>query len=133
MRDIPTGSEPKIIRPSTVLLAGALLLSFWILYRRSRQRGQGRYCPDGLRLSELQDTYLQSVQASKMLADQARCDATKDAGELRETMATLSGWLGQAISEGQDALNALRSVDAQGHDLAEAFERASDISESKAE
>jgi signal transduction histidine kinase len=78
-----------------------------------------------IRLSgELHDTLLQSVQASKMVADSALEDESGDPARMRRDMESLSAWLDQAITEGRTALNALRSSVTQRNDLAEAFERA---------
>jgi hypothetical protein len=55
---------------------------------------------------ELQDTILQTVQGSKLVADEA-LERSNDADHMRLTMERLSTWLGQATQEGQAALNAL--------------------------
>jgi signal transduction histidine kinase/ligand-binding sensor domain-containing protein len=74
---------------------------------------------------ELHDTLLQTVQGSKMVAD----DALEQAGDpvrLRQTMEQLSGWLGQAVSEGRAALNSLRTSTIEKNDLSEALRRATE-------
>ncbi len=73
---------------------------------------------------ELHDTLLQTIQGSKMVADDA-LDAT-DFDRLYQAMKRLSIWLGEAISEGREALNSLRSSTIQTNDLAESFRRASE-------
>jgi signal transduction histidine kinase len=56
---------------------------------------------------DLNDTLLQTIEASKMIADDA-LDPASDPVHMRRTMSRLSDWLGQATKEGQQALDALR-------------------------
>ena len=56
---------------------------------------------------DLNDTLLQTIEASKMIADDA-LDPTTDPAHMRRTMSRLSDWLGQATKEGQEALDSLR-------------------------
>ena len=72
---------------------------------------------------ELHDTFLQTIQACTMVADDA-LDQTSDPERLRRTMQKLSKWLHQAMREGRDALNSLRSSTTETNDLAEALRRA---------
>jgi signal transduction histidine kinase len=72
---------------------------------------------------ELHDTFLQTIQGSKMVADDALEQST-DSVRMRRAMERLSEWLGQAMQEGRTALNSLRSSTTQGNDLAEALQRA---------
>jgi signal transduction histidine kinase len=74
---------------------------------------------------ELHDTLLQTVQSSKMLADEALGQAA-DPDKVRSAIAQLSEWLGLAVREGRAALNSLRISTADVRDLAEAFRRAAD-------
>jgi len=76
---------------------------------------------------EIHDTLLQTIQGSKMVADDA-LDESSDLPHMRRAMERLSGWLGQATQEGRAALNSLRNSTTQTNDLAEAFERALDDS-----
>jgi signal transduction histidine kinase len=73
---------------------------------------------------ELHDTILQTVQATKMIADNARYEHSTDPIRLREAMESISDWLAQATTEGRTALNALRLSTTQRNDLAESFQRA---------
>ena len=57
---------------------------------------------------ELQDTMLQTVEGSKLVAD-AALENSDDSDHLRLTLEKLSSWLGQATQEGQTALNSLRT------------------------
>jgi signal transduction histidine kinase len=74
---------------------------------------------------EFHDTLLQTIQGSKMVADDA-LDESADLPRMRRAMERVSGWLGQATQEGRSALNALRSSTTQTNDLAESFRRALD-------
>ena len=72
---------------------------------------------------ELHDTFLQTIQGSKMVADDA-LERSTDSVRMRRAMERLSEWLGQAMQEGRTALNSLRTSTTQGNDLAEALQRA---------
>ncbi len=74
---------------------------------------------------ELHDTFLQTVQSSKMVADDALADET-DELRMSRALAKLSEWLGQAVTEGRAALNALRASTFERNHLAEAFRDALD-------
>lgn len=71
---------------------------------------------------ELHDTVMQTVQASRMVADVA---LTRDEpAELRASMQQLSVWLGQAVDEGRGALKALRAATGSAADLADSLRQA---------
>jgi signal transduction histidine kinase/ligand-binding sensor domain-containing protein len=72
---------------------------------------------------DFHDTLLQTIQASKLVADDALATNT-DPGPSRDALSLLSSWLGQATEEGRSALNSLRSSTVESNDLAEAFRRA---------
>jgi signal transduction histidine kinase/ligand-binding sensor domain-containing protein len=107
---------------------GALLLT---LYRfRVRQVRRALSVRFDERLAErtriardLHDTLLQSVQASKMIAENALDDTTDPEG-MRSAIQRLSEWLDQAVLEGRTALNSLRTTTVAADDLADAFRRA---------
>jgi signal transduction histidine kinase len=71
---------------------------------------------------ELHDTFLQTIQGSKLVADQALRPST-DLIEMRRAMEQVSAWLGQATQEGRAALNSLRTATTRTNDLAEALRR----------
>jgi len=75
---------------------------------------------------ELHDTILQSVQATKMIADNARHGRSQDPVELRKTIESISDWLAQATSEARAALNDLRISTTEKNDLARAFRQAAE-------
>jgi signal transduction histidine kinase len=71
---------------------------------------------------ELHDTLLQTIQGSKLVAD----DALRNASELevmRGTLKQLAVWLEQAMKEGRAALNSLRESTTERNDLRESFQR----------
>ncbi|MBB5061116.1 signal transduction histidine kinase [Granulicella aggregans] len=74
---------------------------------------------------ELHDTFLQTVQSSKMVADDALADGS-DELRMSRALVKLSEWLGQAVIEGRAALNALRASTLERNHLAEAFREALD-------
>jgi signal transduction histidine kinase len=72
---------------------------------------------------DLHDTVLQTIQGSKLVADDA-LDPSTDLARMRRAMEQLSVWLGRATEEGRAALNSLRTSATEKNDLAEAFRRA---------
>jgi signal transduction histidine kinase/ligand-binding sensor domain-containing protein len=72
---------------------------------------------------ELHDTFLQTIQGSKLVADDALSDTT-DFLHMRQAMEKLSAWLARATEEGRAALNSLRTSATEVNDLADAFRRA---------
>jgi signal transduction histidine kinase len=74
---------------------------------------------------DLHDTFLQTIQGSKLVADDA-LDPSADPIRMRRAMEQLSLWLGTATQEGQAALNFLRTATTQTNDLAEALRRATE-------
>jgi signal transduction histidine kinase len=110
---------------------GVFLL--WAIYRlRVRQvasvisaRFDERLAERTRMARELHDTFLQTIQGSKLVADDA-LDPSTDLVRMRRAMEQLSAWLEQAMREGRAALNSLRSSTTEKNDLAEAFRRATE-------
>ncbi len=110
-------------------IAGVLLL--WAIYRlRVRRIARTMKARFDERLAErtriardLHDTFLQTIQGSKLVADDA-LSATTDPSHMRQAMEKLSGWLARATEEGRAALNSLRTSATEVNDLADAFGRA---------
>ena len=71
---------------------------------------------------DLHDTFLQTIQGSKLVADHALKPST-DPAQMRGAMEQLSVWLERATQEGRAALNSLRAATTQTNDLAEALRR----------
>jgi signal transduction histidine kinase len=74
---------------------------------------------------DLHDTFLQTIQGSKLVADDA-LDGPSDPVRLRRAMEKLSEWLGRATEEGRAALNSLRISTTETNDLAQALQRATE-------
>jgi signal transduction histidine kinase/ligand-binding sensor domain-containing protein len=114
---------------SLCVVAGLLLL--WAIYRlRVRRIAGAMRVRFDERLAErtriardLHDTFLQTIQGSKLVADDA-LSATTDLSHMRLAMEKLSTWLGRATEEGRAALNSLRSSTTEVNDLADALRRA---------
>jgi signal transduction histidine kinase len=116
-----------------LLCAAAALFLIWSIYRlRVRQIARAFSIRFDERLAErtrvareLHDTLLQTVQGSKMVADDA-LEQNGDPAHLRRVMEQLSTWLGQAVNEGRAALSSLRTSTTEKNDLAAALRRATD-------
>jgi signal transduction histidine kinase len=98
--------------------------------RYSRQELQGILFDERLaertRMArDLHDTFLQTIQGSKLVADDA-LDPSTDPIRMRRALEQLSVWLGRATQEGRAALNSLRTGTTQTNDLAEGLRRATE-------
>jgi signal transduction histidine kinase len=74
---------------------------------------------------DLHDTFLQTLQGSKLVAEDA-LERSSDPVQMRRAMEQLSDWLGRAVQEGRAAQNSLRTSTTHKDDLAEAFKRATE-------
>lgn len=72
---------------------------------------------------ELHDTFLQTIQGSKLVADDA-LERTDDPIQTRRALQKLSQWLARAMDEGRAALHSLRTSATEMNDLTSAFQRA---------
>jgi signal transduction histidine kinase len=116
-----------------LLCVGIGAVVAWAIYRlRVRQIARVISARFDVRLAErtrmareLHDTFLQTIQGSKLVADDA-LDPSTDLVRMRHAMKQLSVWLEQATREGRAALNSLRTSTTQKNDLAEAFRRATE-------
>jgi signal transduction histidine kinase/ligand-binding sensor domain-containing protein len=114
---------------SLCIVVGVLVL--WAIYRlRVRRIAGAMKSRFDERLAErtriardLHDTFLQTIQGSKLVADDA-LSAPTDLSHMRQAMEKLSTWLGRATEEGRAALNSLRSSTTEVNDLADALQRA---------
>jgi signal transduction histidine kinase/ligand-binding sensor domain-containing protein len=114
---------------SLCFLVGVLLL--WAIYRLRVRRIAGTMksrfderLSERTRIArELHDTFLQTIQGSKLVADDA-LSTTTDLWHMRQAMEKLSAWLGRATEEGRAALNSLRTSATEVNDLAGGFRRA---------
>jgi signal transduction histidine kinase/ligand-binding sensor domain-containing protein len=127
-RIAPAWYQTTLFRLATALAA---LLVVAAVYRvRVRQIGRAMTVRFDERLAErtriardLHDTFLQTIQGSKLVADDA-LDTATDFPRMRQAMKTLSEWLARATLEGRTSLNSLRTSTTEVNDLAEAFRRA---------
>jgi signal transduction histidine kinase/streptogramin lyase len=71
---------------------------------------------------DLHDTFIQTIQGSKLVADDA-LDKPRDPARMLHALEKLSEWLGQATQEGRAALNSLRSSTTEANDLAQSLRR----------
>jgi signal transduction histidine kinase len=72
---------------------------------------------------DLHDTLLQTIQFSKLVADDAR-EQMNDPERMRTALEKLSVWLGRASEEGRAVIDSLRITTIHAGDLAGALERA---------
>ena len=93
--------------------------------RRQRRRFDERLAERTRLARDLHDTFLQTVQGSKLVVDDV-LDDSSDPARMRHAMEQLSNWLGQATQEGRAALNSLRTSTTEQNDLAEALKRATE-------
>jgi signal transduction histidine kinase len=118
-----------------VSCVAAFLALLWALYqlrlrhvaRQFSIRLEERVSERTRMARDLHDTFLQTVEGSKLVADDA-LDHSTDAGRMRRAMGQLSVWLGQATQEGRAALNSLRTATTQTNDLAEGLRRVTEDS-----
>ena len=116
-----------------LLCIASAVLILVVLYRlRVRQIARSISARFDERLAErtrmardLHDTFLQTIQGSKLVVDDA-LDGPSDSVRLRHAMERLSEWLGQATREGRAALNSLRTSTTETNDLAKALQRATE-------
>jgi signal transduction histidine kinase len=106
-----------------LLLAGAYRLRLRRLTAEMNARLDERVSERTRLARELHDTLLQTIQGSKMVADDG-LDDPADPDRAYRALERVSNWLAQATEEGRAALSALRSSTTQRNDLAEALERA---------
>jgi signal transduction histidine kinase/ligand-binding sensor domain-containing protein len=74
---------------------------------------------------EFHDTFLQTIQGSKMVADDALVQGVTDE-RMRTALTKLSLWLGQSVTEGRAALQALRASSTEQNQVADSLRRALD-------
>ncbi len=115
-----------------LILALALAATaLWLLYRRrisqvSRElnaRFDERLAERTRLARDLHDTLLQTVEGSKLVADDA-LSSPEGSVDLRNAMQQVSSWLGQASTEGRAAVSALRGPTSDVDNLPDAFRRA---------
>jgi len=128
----PAWFQTKWFLTSCVVGGLALILAFFRLRMLQMQKSlttrfNERLAERTRMARELHDTFLQTLQGSKLVADDA-LEKPSDPVHMRRAMEQLSAWLDRAIHEGRAALNSLRTSTTQTNDLAEAFKRATEES-----
>ena len=121
----PAWYQTKLFRAACLILCIVVL---WGIYRlRVRQIEAAAAARFNERLAErtrvardIHDTLLQTIQGSKLVADDA-LEHADDPGRLRTAIEQLANWLARATREGRAALNSLRAASPEGHDLMEAL------------
>jgi signal transduction histidine kinase/ligand-binding sensor domain-containing protein len=116
-----------------VLCFAAVLALVWILYRvRMHQVAKAMSARFDERLSErirmareLHDTFLQTIQASKMVAEDGFEDPS-DTERMHSALGRVSIWLARAVEESRAALNSLRSSTTVKNELGPALRRAAE-------
>ena len=105
----------------------AFLALAWAVYQLRVQQLQRQFA---IRLNErtriareLHDTFLQTIQGSKLVADDA-LEHLNDPIRTRRSLQRLSDWLERATKEGRAALHALRASATEENELAAALLRA---------
>jgi signal transduction histidine kinase len=125
--------EPVTVRTLGIYrIAAAVALGAWgaaVCWRAGRASESNRIRLDERmhernRIArELHDSLLQTIQLSKMLADDAQENLT-DQDRVRTALQKISAWLERANSEGRAVLDSLRVPCIAAGDLAAALERA---------
>ena len=98
----------------------------------SRKQEEERVRQENVRLEErtriareLHDTFLQTIQGSKLVAEHA-LKSSDDRVRMVRALEQLADWLGRATEEGRAVLNSLRISTTQRNELADALRRAAE-------
>jgi signal transduction histidine kinase/ligand-binding sensor domain-containing protein len=126
----PAWYQSKVFR-AACLIIGVFVL--WALYRlRVRQievaastRFSERLAERTRVAREIHDTLLQTIQGSRMVAEDA-LEHAAEPGRLRTAIEQLANWLARATREGRAALNSLRATSSEGRDVIEALKLAAE-------
>jgi len=112
-------------------VAGVLLIMLlhWLRMRYAMNSLSARFderLAERTRIArEFHDTLLQTIEGSKLVADDA-LDQPADLARMRRTVEQLAEWLSRAIQEGRAALQSLRTSTTETNDLAEGLRRATE-------
>ncbi|MBN9663347.1 MAG: hypothetical protein J0H49_34425 [Acidobacteria bacterium] len=127
--------RPAYYQTAGFRVAAALLLfgGIWVIYRlRIRQIAAQLNARFDERLGErtrlaheLHDTLLQTIQGSRMVAEDALSDPADNA-RMRSALEKLADWMAQATREGRAAVNELRASTTQTNDLVEGLRQAAE-------
>jgi signal transduction histidine kinase/ligand-binding sensor domain-containing protein len=126
----PAWYQTKWFLASCLLGTALLVWAFirwrmWQMHKALSARFDERLAERTRMARELHDTFLQTLQGSKLVAEDA-LEKSSDPMQMRRALEQLSVWLAQAVQEARAALNSLRTSTMQKNDLAEAFKRATE-------
>jgi signal transduction histidine kinase len=113
------------VSSSAFLIWGLDRLRVKQIHRSLSARFDGRFAERTRMARELHDTFLQTLEGSKLVAEDA-LEKSSDPVHMRRALEQLSDWLGQAVQEERVALDSLRVSTTQNNDLEEAFRRATE-------
>jgi len=101
---------------STFLIA---TLFVWVIAKRIIELRIEERLSERMRITrDLHDTFLQTIQGSKLFAENALVKCS-DMASMRQAVGQLALWLDRANDEGRSALNSLQETQGDRHDLAE--------------
>lgn len=104
---------------STFLMAA---LFVWVIAQKILEVKLEERLNERMRITrDLHDTFLQTIQGSKLYAEHALAKSA-DLQSTREAMGQLVRWLERATDEGRSALNSLRSTEDDQYDLGDALQ-----------
>ena len=109
-----------------VFIGGLWFVVYWRMHRYAEQmkiRFDERLQERTRLARDLHDTLLQTIQASKIVADDA-LDLQADPIRMRTALSKLSDWLCKASEEERAALESLRIPSTESNDLAASLDRA---------
>lgn len=114
-------------------IAVAVVFVLWLIHHlRVRQvayavnvRADARLAERSRLARELHDTFIQTIEGSKLVVDDA-LDKPTDPESMQRALTRLAVWLDQAIQEGRTALNSLRDSTTERNDLRDALQRATE-------
>ena len=98
-----------------VFVLGVMWVACRLRLRTIRVHFDERFAERTRIARELQDTMLQTLQGSKLVAEDA-LEKPNDPVHMRLALEKLSSWLEQATQEGQAALNSLRTSTTETND-----------------
>jgi len=124
----PAWYQTRTFDVLATLCAGGILSALYRMRVRHIARTMRRQFDERLaertRMArELHDTFVQTIHASKLVADDA-LEHPDDAAYVQGALGRLSQWLERAVQESRAALHSLRASTTQVNDLADAFRRA---------
>jgi signal transduction histidine kinase/ligand-binding sensor domain-containing protein len=124
----PAWYQTRTFEALAILCAGAIVSTLYrmrirYLARTMRRQFDERLAERTRMARELHDTFVQTIQASKLVADDA-LEHPGEAAYVQRALERLSQWLDRAVQESRAALHSLRASTTEVNDLADAFRRA---------